>query len=269
MIHLDVRIPHLPTEERRESLRRMLTGFGGLPIERSRWQLAFEASRWGRPDRRATITVHPDPERTGERNVWGCWTADLGDSSHRLVLEDDMVPCRDFLHTVLACLEARPDLPLALFAGRSRLSVVAHAKGYRWAWWRRFLSGGAMLLPREDVEDLVAHPTHEPGTITTDRLVNEWLDSRRPGRGVHYVVPCFLDHDVSIGSAIGNRSSFPPRSALWYDDASPLREDWTDSRTFVAEVGDVGMLTVDHAAHETDPLGALREAAEKARAEVA
>jgi hypothetical protein len=225
------------------------------------------------------LTLHEDDldEPRGELNVWGCWSAPLGNATHRLLLEDDMIPCEGFLAAIVAALDNRPELPVAAFAGRSRLPLVGLLHGHAWAKWKRFLSGGAMLLPRHYVEELVSSPPTGRegeslvGVLSCDRLVNQFLEARRgrdPSTAVHFLCPSLLDHDVSLASLTGHNGRYPPRSPCWLADRPAEPQIYALGGVYHATAADVRAIIVDIDRHNEDPDAALFEATESLAREI-
>lgn len=71
--------------------------------------------------------VVADPEPTGYRSAWRTYQACLEqpvETSHRLVVQDDALPCRDFVTVVERAIEARPENPLVLFAANTPAVLV-------------------------------------------------------------------------------------------------------------------------------------------------
>ncbi|NEE50650.1 hypothetical protein G3M55_39350, partial [Streptomyces sp. SID8455] len=64
------------------------------------------------------VVVDPSPEAGpgALRTARAAWAAVAPDATHHVVLQDDVVPCREFAAQVAHAVRELPDTPLALYA---------------------------------------------------------------------------------------------------------------------------------------------------------
>lgn len=152
-----------------------------------------------------------------------------------LVVQDDVVLCRDFLPGVRAALAAVPaDRPVALYTGRvrpsaayvARLVRTAASRGLAWLefsgpWW-----GPAVAVPTHLIDDMVAWCDQQ--TIPNyDRRMTAYWDAQRVR--CWYSYPSLVDHRVGgeNPSLVPGRGNAPSRTAhSFIGDTSPLDIDW-------------------------------------------
>lgn len=203
---------------------------------RSRADSAERIARQIRRDcPRRSVPVHYDT--TGNPwNGWrGAWDAAGGTgATHRVVLQDDVLLCRDFVATMVALAKARPDDPVSGFLPRKCVET-AHAKGLRWARTRRFLWCQCLMMPAEMGEEALRWIDAREG-----ERGEEWShhDDSRLGAyfkaetdGVYVTVPNVVEHvGDEMGSVLGHHGSPAMRRARHWvgDEESGLQYDWSD-----------------------------------------
>lgn len=110
------------------------------------------------PERRATVldlkrqipglVVVEDYDRAGvwptSRRAWKLATGD----GHTCVLQDDVIPCGSFVHTVEALVDARPDHCIYLYCPRKAADDALRAQG-RWLRVRDPLGSLGVVMPNE------------------------------------------------------------------------------------------------------------------------
>ena len=176
-----------------------------------------------------TVAVDPFPEGppTTLRAARAAWAAMPPDATHHLVLQDDVRPCRDFTARLASAVSAHPDSPLALYANwNSWNGAATRAAALAGASWAVAVTGEwvpalALLLPRADVQALLAAVPEDSAELTPDDVVLERELAAR-GRRVLISVPHLVEH-VGDESLIGNDSYGPRHSACFADDLAPGR----------------------------------------------
>ncbi len=203
MIRLSVALQHHPA--RADRIAPILAGLEGF----SRAQVVTDTQSAG---------VWPTAKRA--------WRAIRHGATHHLVLQDDVVLCRDFTQAATKALEARPDVPVCFYANRLAVDQ-ARAQGSSWAVIADGAWGQAICLPVGLVEDFLAWEarTVRPDFQPYDSRVAMWaVRTRRP---FWCTVPSLVEHDGDKESLLGHHAP-RPRVARWFigADTSGLSVDW-------------------------------------------
>lgn len=196
-------------------LERALGGRIGLDTHTDGWNYVKDGSRDG---------VWPTARRAWlDYRRWN--------TTHHLVIQDDIAICRDFLPSVKAALEAQPDHPVSFF-DLSRSITDAQAKGVSWA-VRKSLSMAqavaiptAMIGPAVDWIDTHIRPTAEGD----DERFSAYFLSHKIE--VWYTVPSLVEHVDNGVSLLGHPDKLPTgkrRVAASFigTRVSGLSIDWT------------------------------------------
>lgn len=155
------------------------------------------------------LVIDPEPDsptRSALRTQLEALKRTPADASHRLVVQDDAVPCAGFRDLAMAAIEERPDDLIAFFVpGRTllrRMMAKAHARGDRW--WQmpntNWVPTVALAWPAELAADFAVFgeqiiETREHHGLTTqgdDPYVGQWRMKRK--RAVWATVPCLVQH---------------------------------------------------------------------------
>lgn len=112
-----------------------------------RLELQMRAAR-GAGLRVEGLFVYSDTKREGPWAGWrGAWlTHTAAQSTHHVVLQDDLDFCADLPATLWALATARPEVPISGFLPRKAVSTAA-AAGISWVETKRFLWAQCLLLP--------------------------------------------------------------------------------------------------------------------------
>jgi hypothetical protein len=174
------------------------------------------------------IRVVQDPKREGPwATAKRCWFQGLREgATHHMVLQDDILPCVDFLPTILRILELLPDAPIAPFAMRKAITVARQADK-SWATIRDGCWGPCFILPVALITDCLRTAESFPalGQNSDDTRISKWMILRN--RPAWATVPCLVEHLGASQSLIGFNNK--KRVARWYigQDKSGLGIDWT------------------------------------------
>lgn len=149
--------------------------------------------------------------------------------SHCVLLNDDLILCKDFLAIVRKVIEARPNHLINLYNSHD-LAHVAVERKLSWLTSVNGLIGNAYVLPTEHLRAFLEWRAHNltPGTIellSEDNLLNLW--AMEQGALVWHTVPALVDHDTSVPSCFDNTQvrkptvgPLPDMSAVdWNTDA--------------------------------------------------
>jgi len=162
------------------------------------------------------------------------WMAGLrGGATHHLVLQDDVIPCRDFLEGAKAALAAVPDQPVSFYANREVVTRIRARNDSAWAVIPDACWGQGLCLPVDQIGHFLRWSDEhiEPDyPHDDDRFVLYFLSL---GRFVWYTMPSLLDHAGAGRSLMGHAGRVPQR-ARWFlgEEESALSIDW--SRCVVA-----------------------------------
>ncbi|WP_155351257.1 hypothetical protein [Acrocarpospora pleiomorpha] len=157
----------------------------------------------------------PGGPPTSRRSALLAWSQARADTTHHLVLQDDVILGADFVSTVSKAAELYPDCALALYANwncwNGAAARLAAATGGAWA---RAVRGEwvptlALLLPREDAVGVAAEGSSKECTeLPDDVFVQRYLE--RVGRSTLISLPNLVEHAGGpsvMGHAHGPRHS--------------------------------------------------------------
>lgn len=196
MIRLSIGIQHHPA--RPELPHRLLAQLGLM--------------RLGAP---ASYDIVNDPEPFGPACPWRtnreAWRRTPEWCTHRLVIQDDAIPCRGFLRKARHAIAEHPDEPISFFYGVN--SFPLDMAGYRAAllegsqWFALPRQGWvpcvALVLPKARALDLAEFelPHHARPHVADDEVVLEWCVAR--DLSAWATVPSLVDHDDTAVSTMG------------------------------------------------------------------
>ena len=218
MIRLSVAIQHHPSRaELPKRLRRAMRNPG-----RVRYQDG------------PLIEVIHDPDPSGPPNPWRaareCWRRTPDWCTHRLVIQDDALPCRRFLYHAQRAIAARPDRITAFYVGTNavltyrRMLVAAQdctawVEGDRTGW----VPCIALAMPRALALSLAEfHDGTEP--VADDDVVGRWC--REHGLPWYATIPSLVDHDDDAPSLMKTQWAGRRVAACWVGQADPRLIDW-------------------------------------------
>jgi hypothetical protein len=181
------------------------------------------------------VEVVSDPDPSGEANPWRCarecWQTTPDWCTHRLVIQDDAVPCSRFLVHAQRALAARPDRITAFYVGTNaiftyrRMLVAAQdcsawVEGDPTSW----VPCIALAMPAEWALSLGDfHDGTAP--IADDDVVGRWCRTR--GLPWYATIPSLVDHDDEAASLMRSEWANGRRvAACWVGQADPMLIDW-------------------------------------------
>lgn len=148
--------------------------------------------------------------------------------THLLVLQDDVVVCRDFPPAVTAAIEERPDSVLSLWVGglpgRTRKDFwAAQSRKERWTevYFRDIHHCVALVWPRELADHFLEWTSEHriPGDCrnqqSDDAIIGAW--ARRTKHRFWATVPCLVEHmddPETVPSTIGREQGDKGRQAI-------------------------------------------------------
>lgn len=175
-----------------------------------------------------------DPEPDGERNPWRtareCWRATPANCTHRLVVQEDILPCRDFLRHARRALAAKPDRIVSFYVGETQPGMSARmliqgAAGSSWCPGvaSSFVPALALAIPQRFCASLAGF---EDGTrpVADDDVYGRW--TREHSLPWWATVPSLVNHDHSAPSLM-SASTHRRQAVCWVGSCDPGIIDWS------------------------------------------
>lgn len=178
----------------------------------------------------ASVVIDPEPETPGAwscaRRAWGLGRD--GRATHRLVVQDDAVPCEDFVRRASAAICRRPFGFVAFYvgdrhAGARRLHAEArHCEAWHELERGHFIPTVALAMPVNLAIDL---SRWDHANLMDQRYDDEIIGAFRTAYDVPAwaTIPCLVEHDSREPSLLhpehGRRGSCCPFDA--YTGSSP------------------------------------------------
>lgn len=185
----------------------------------------------------------PDPDPHGQmpspwRTYRRCLETTPPGATHRLVLQDDVLPCPGLIHHAARVASAWPDRLITLYVGgnlRLGAARVLHAarEGRPVAELQQFswVPAVALLWPAGMIEPFlrwVDERNWPPAFRADDEIVGRWL--RKTGHVPVATVPSLVDHPDDQPSLIGTRArggrDHGRIAVCWIGECDPLHIDW-------------------------------------------
>ena len=187
-----------------------------------------------------TISYHAsDPP-----NPWAGYKqalTDLPECSHLLVLQDDVLLCRNFPPAVEQIAEAKPNEPVCLFLGglprgtsSDALRALKRGSHYVRLRLRDFCPVVGVLWPRHKAEELMAWTVTDPyipgypNAKSDDAVIGKWMMVTR--QLIWATCPSLVQHPDNVPSIIGRRAAWGKdkgRVALQFCEGDPLDINWS------------------------------------------
>lgn len=173
------------------------------------------------------------------RGLWDtarrAWLAYDPDATHHLVLQDDVLVCRDLVAGLTKAVEQVPSSPVAAFTMRYRLKPTRRAEyaatSQSWFVDWRSLSGQAICLPVYDIPAVIKTVDRNRRNDNDDIRIRDYYHRR--GAEIWQTVPSLVEHlDAEDGNHTlldGNdRPERGRRKAIRFigEEASALDIDW-------------------------------------------
>lgn len=177
--------------------------------------------------------IYDDIENLGPvENYKRCWSNIPSDSTHHLVLEDDMMPCNNFVPAVIKILELKPDNMIHLFSKNDAIyQSLSHNK--HWYVTPDGISGGSAILPQrhfkwynwieEHCEDKFQFVNNK--IIFGDTKLNYYALYNK--EIIWNIAPSLLEHVGYNISSVGNKTGEFRKSKFYIDKNDPLLIDWS------------------------------------------
>lgn len=162
--------------------------------------------------------------------------------THHVVIQDDIVPCRDLIAGLTAALEHVPDdAPVCGYVGRVRPSadmvkaaaLRARATGASWLTMHTLNWGPLIAVPTAVIPEMVAHCDTLKNVPNYDRRLSRFFEIKQ-GVRIWYTWPSIVDHadgpSLVPGRVATDRASARHcRVAHTFigEDASALDVDWS------------------------------------------
>lgn len=148
-------------------------------------------------DIRVVFDPEPDGPPATLRTARAAWAAVADGATHHLVLQDDVLLCRDFPRVVAQALQTAPDGAVSLFAswsmGTAQAMRLAALTG---ASWTKMVDGWtptqALVLPAWCARGFAAYARRQPAWMPDNRVMHSFLAEQ--GVDTHVSIPCLVEH---------------------------------------------------------------------------
>ena len=165
------------------------------------------------------------------RNCMRAWRSVSERATHHLVIEDDLIFCRDFMDGVRAAIEMQPYAPISFYANRKECQE-AHDQGKSWVLIPDGTWGQAVCLPAQMARDFTAwcdrriSPEAPKGEhVYLDSFLALYLMEIK--KAAWCTVPSLVDHAGANRSLIGIGHAQKRARVFLGADRSALEIDWT------------------------------------------
>lgn len=183
------------------------------------------------------VPVVEDPHPFATTNPWRCareaWRRTPRKADWRLVLQDDVLPCRDFLAGARRALSVAPAPIVAFYLGwvPQQTATLAQVRAGQCSSWVTGVTGEwvptvATAIRADLARDLAAfHPGDRQ--IGDDTILGQFVGAR--GLNWCATIPSLCQHDDDEPSTVGGHRAHPgPRQASCFIGSySALEVDWT------------------------------------------
>jgi hypothetical protein len=167
-----------------------------------------------------------------KRGVWppakAAWQFVASTSAtHGLVIQDDAIPCTDFLKGVRQAISERPDDPICYWSMRRNIISRARDQGSSWFTSADAVMGIALSMPVPMISDFLCWQAQhvDPALPDDDRRLCLYLVYGAKRR-LWTTVPSLVEHAAPSESLLGNGNS--RRVATWWaDGTSATTIDWS------------------------------------------
>ena len=146
-------------------------------------------------DSRCASQVKAIPDPTG--SLWGSCkavlTSYLPDDTHVMVLQDDVLPCKDLIKAAERIIELLPNEPITLFSN-SEVIKRAREKQKNWVKLRVWFMAQAYILPVALIKDMipwVEQRVKQSVYMDDDRMATYMYYQ---GKYVYATAPCLVEH---------------------------------------------------------------------------
>ncbi|MEV1047754.1 hypothetical protein [Streptomyces sp. NPDC049916] len=198
-------------------------------------------SAGGHPADAPLLVLDPEPDGppTPLRTAAAAWAGPYGTASHRLVLQDDVLPADGFLDLVAEAVAGRPGDPIAFYGNWNHWNGAAvRLAALSGAGWARaipdeYAPSLAVALPRDLAEKFAAYAAESlrHGAPPDDEALAAFLRER--GAALYIAVPNLVEHRGGE-SLVGNDNQGPRRSPCFVGDAPDARRTGPGSGTLEA-----------------------------------
>lgn len=165
-------------------------------------------------------------------------------AEHAVVLQDDVIVCKNFVPAVSAIVANHPHTPVCLFVSAARTKTLkqyqrAARSGNRYStiWFQDYMPVVAAIWPRDKAEEFLAWSVDAklpgmPNPRSDDAVVGSWMKFTR--QTVLATIPSLVEHPDDTPSVKWHESKVPSgtgnkarRAFLFIGDSDPLELDWS------------------------------------------
>lgn len=154
------------------------------------------------------------------------------DESHRLVLQDDVWPCNNFIANCKQIIANYPDAIIGLFPNADlsltpslREKTARFIKSKTSPYWHvRFITGAGIIMPSKYIDDCWSWiDSNRPDEVDDDRAITDYAKAHKIE--LLTTIPVLIQHIGDISVVNANRSV--RRTQFFEDDPSPNWDDRT------------------------------------------
>lgn len=155
------------------------------------------------------------------------------EATHVITLEDDAIPCKDFIESVYTIAALKPDEVIAFYSLRSETHCVTWAEKNNSHWYVTDgnASGVGVMMPREKLVDFlrVVDAFIEPGVPYEDARLWGWQQLRKYRTWT--TVPNLLEHGQPGHSTLGFNNAKRTSAKFIGKEISGMSVNWTRGLT--------------------------------------
>lgn len=198
--------------ERRDLANKLVVSLGNTPNIRILYDLRRKGVWW---------------------NTRRAWLAYAEDATHHIAMEEDVIPCKDFMQTAERIAELLPEHIITFYSGASSKNHFARVERKSEHWFVRYNSsppGPAVMMPVEMARKYVAWVDKN---MVQARINNEdealWAFIHWHNLDEWHCVPTLVQHVGNERSSIGYNSAGKVSPHFIGENFSGLSIDWTPS----------------------------------------
>jgi GR25 family glycosyltransferase involved in LPS biosynthesis len=158
-------------------------------------------------------------------NARTAWQMFHSDSTHHMVLQDDISMCADFMVAVEHCVSLRPEAPMSFHLPRPIVDRAV-ADGFNWIKVKHYVGAQAVIMPVWLVKEFLDWMSHDKQPHAWDDM-NQRRFFNTTNKQVFVPVPLLVNH---MGNSLLNNMHFRPKEYIG-DNASAMRFPFREMKT--------------------------------------
>lgn len=147
-----------------------------------------------------------------DENRLGCWETSKGawekfnpNKTHHIVMQDDILFCKDFVETMNMISLLLPNNPVLPYSN-NQIAQKAMDRGDSWFILRGICWGQALMMPNKLIPDFIDYVDERVGEgyESYDGRLNYWVTNRNID--TYCTVPSLVQHNLDYKSAMGHNA---------------------------------------------------------------